>query len=401
MANQEHLDILKQGREAWNAWRQQHPEIQPDLSDVELSRARLIEVDLSNTYFYGADLFSANLYQANLKGTDLSRANLSETTLSYAKLSSAKLYRTRLSHANLFKADLVEANLTYADLSNSMLYGADLSGADLDRAYLSGADLREAHLKEAHLRYANLYGADLSDADFRGADLNHANLMGARIVRTNLTEAIMTDCLVYGASVWKANLQGAKQDNLIVTPTDELTITVGNLKIAQFIYLLLDNEEIRDVIDTITSKVVLILGRFSPERKPILDALREELRQHDLTPVLFDFERPANRDFTETVRTLAHLSLFIIADITEPSSIPQELQTIVPDLEVPVQPVLEEGKKQYAMFPDFSKYSWVFPIYHYKDQAGLVTSLKDEIIEPANKKARELAVEKAKRLERL
>ena len=39
-------------------------------------------------------------------------------------------------------------------------------------------------------------------------------------------------------------------------------------------YLLLNNEEIRHVIDTITSKVVLILGRFMPERKAILDAIR-------------------------------------------------------------------------------------------------------------------------------
>ncbi len=164
---------------------------------------------------------------------------------------------------------------------------------------------------------------------------------------------------------------------------------------------MLSNKKIRDAIDTITSKVVLILGRFTSERKKVLDALREELHQQNFTPVLFDFDRPANRDFTETARILAHLSRFILADITEPSSIPQELQALVPDLEVPVQPPLEEGGKQYAMFPDLRKYSWVFPVYLYKDQASLIASLKKEIIEPADKKARELAVEKAKRLERL
>jgi len=136
-------------------------------------------------------------------------------------------------------------------------------------------------------------------------------------------------------------------------------------------------------------------------KQKVLDALREELRQQDFTPILFDFERPANRDFTETVRTLAHLSRFILADITEPSSIPQELQAIVPDLEVPVQPLLLEVKREYSMFPDFGKYSWVFPIYIYRDQEHLISSLKEEIIEPADNKARELAVEKAMRLERL
>lgn len=54
-------------------------------------------------------------------------------------------------------------------------------------------------------------------------------------------------------------------------------ITVDNLEVAQFIYLLLNNEKIRQVIDTITSKVVLILGRFTDERKSVIDAIREEL----------------------------------------------------------------------------------------------------------------------------
>jgi len=31
MTNQEHLDILKQGVDTWNQWRQEHPDIQPDL----------------------------------------------------------------------------------------------------------------------------------------------------------------------------------------------------------------------------------------------------------------------------------------------------------------------------------------------------------------------------------
>ena len=61
-------------------------------------------------------------------------------------------------------------------------------------------------------------------------------------------------------------------------------------------------QKIRDVIDTITSKAVLILGRFTPERKAVLDALREELRKRDYLPILFDFEKPASKDLTGTVR---------------------------------------------------------------------------------------------------
>jgi hypothetical protein len=74
-------------------------------------------------------------------------------------------------------------------------------------------------------------------------------------------------------------LDGVIQADLIITRKNQPEITVDNLEIAQFIYLLLNNERIRHVIDTITTKVVLILGRFTPERKAVLDALREELRR--------------------------------------------------------------------------------------------------------------------------
>jgi hypothetical protein len=166
-------------------------------------------------------------------------------------------------------------------------------------------------------------------------------------------------------------------------------------------YLMLNNEEIREVIDTITSKIALILGRFTPERKTVLNALKDELRKWNYSPVLFDFEKPRSRDFTETMRTQAHLAHFIIADFTDPSSIPQELQAIVPDLEAPIQRMMLEAKRAYAMFVDFKKYGWVLPVYWYKNQAGLIASLNDEVIEPADKKARKLAVEKAKRFKRL
>ena len=56
------------------------------------------------------------------------------------------------------------------------------------------------------------------------------------------------------------------------------------------------------------------------------------------------------------------MARFIIADLTDPSSIPKELEAIVPDLTVPVQPLLEGSSRPYAMFKDYWKYDWViFP----------------------------------------
>src|SRR3954447_10466369 len=147
----------------------------------------------------------------------------------------------------------------------------------------------------------------------------------------------LTGCRVYGISAWGLKLDGATQQDLIITPDGEPEITVDNIDVAQFVYLLLHNEKIRAVIDTITSKGVLILGRFTPGRKAVLDALRQELRKRDYLPILFDFEVPATRDITEPVSLLARMARFIIADLTDPSSIPKELEAIVPHLAVPVQ----------------------------------------------------------------
>jgi hypothetical protein len=113
---------------------------------------------------------------------------------------------------------------------------------------------------------------------------------------------------------------------LVITPENEPTLTVDNIEVAQSIYLMLNSQKVRNVIDTITSKAVLILGRFTDERKAVLDALRAELRKRDYLPLLFEFNVPATRDITETVSLLARMARFIIADLTDPSSIPKELE---------------------------------------------------------------------------
>ena len=53
MVNQEHLEILKQGVDAWNKWREEHRSVQPDLSG-----AQLINTDLSGANLSRAKLFT-------------------------------------------------------------------------------------------------------------------------------------------------------------------------------------------------------------------------------------------------------------------------------------------------------------------------------------------------------
>lgn len=191
---------------------------------------------------------------------------------------------------------------------------------------------------------------------------------------------------------FRLNLKGSPgdQSNLIITPSNEPAIRVDDLEVAQFIYLLLNNQKIRNVIDTITSKAVLILGRFTPERKAVLEAIRDALRKGDYLPILFDFDMPSDRDITETITLLARMARFIIADLTEPSSIPKELEAIVPTLAIPVKPLLEGSTSPYSMFKDYWKYDWVLDVHRYQDLTDLLASLEDAVIAPAEVKIEQL-----------
>jgi len=296
--------------------------------------------------------------------------------------------RPDLVRAKLVKADLPNANLSRAYLIKADLCGTKLQGSDLRSANLIRADLRGAQLSGANLMDAKLSGANLYKVNFSEANLCRANLLSADLVEANLKNAILTGCRVYGISAWNLDLEGAEQSDIIITLSNEPKITVDNLEVAQFIYLLLNNKKIRDVIDTITSKVVLILGRFTPERKSVLDAIRERLRHRGYLPVLFDFDKPSQRDITETVSTLAHMARFIIADITDAKSIPQELMLIVPNLpSVPIQPLLLASQREYGMFEHFRRYPWVLEPFLYRNPEELLSSLESKVIAPAELKA--------------
>lgn len=382
MANDHHLTILDQGVEAWNRWRTDNPGIRPNLRRAKLADRNLAGVDLSYADLHFAQLTSVDLTEANLNGANLLKANLGSTPLKHGEdeLIPTNLTNATLREAKLHDANLVRAQFVRADLTGARLWWVNALGTNFFGATLSAAEIHQASLHYAKFNEANLVGAHLSGSSMMDTDFEGATLEG---------------CNVYGISAWDLNLKGATQANLVITRPSaddtQPTVTVDNLEVAQFMYLLINNEGIRQVIDTVTSKVVLILGRFTEERKVVLDALRGELRQRDYAPVLFDFERPSSRDLTETVSTIAHMARFVIADITDAKSIPQELSHIVPNLpSVPVQPLLEASASEYGMFEHFERYPWVLESFRYKSLEHLLDNLAQQVIIPAEAKAKEL-----------
>lgn len=351
---------------------------------VEFERLRALDDgQLQKTDWSGADLARANMsglkfYGAKLRGANLSFADLRGADTVFADADCCR--------ANLENANLTDINLVRADLS-----GASLRGATLQGACLMGANLSRADLRGANLRYASLNGANLSGANATGANFSETNLTGA-----DLSDADLTGARVFGMSAWKLKLGATIQNDLIISDGAEPILTVDHIEVAQFIYLLLHNEKIRDVINTISSKAVLILGRFAdPSRKAVLDGLRERLRHFDLLPMVFDFDGPTDRDYTETVQTLAGMCMFVIADLTSPKSTPLELEATVKQFKVPYLPIIDTSvdPRPFSMLTDLQKsFHWVLPTLGYDSKEALLVdeTLKEYIIDRAMSKREEL-----------
>ncbi|MCC6802524.1 MAG: pentapeptide repeat-containing protein [Anaerolineae bacterium] len=312
-----------------------------------------------------------DLSGATLDGICIGFANLRGVIFDGASMRGAKLKGTYMEHCSLRDVDFSPFDTGYAR-TNALLLSANLRSADLERANLSGADLSKAVLTDA-----NLTNARLSDA----------NLSESILVRTNLTGADLTHSRIYGIAAWDLVLDDdeTKRRDLIVTPENQSSVRVDDIEVAQFIYMLLNRKNLRNVINAITRRGVLILGRFGGGGIEVLRAIADQLRENGYIPMLFDFDKPDDRDTTETVQVLAGLARFMIVDLSGPS-VPQELMATVPHYEIPCFSILEKGRKRHSMFPDLFKYGWVArKTVVFADMEELHQLLPSRIIEPAEK----------------
>jgi hypothetical protein len=303
--------LILSGKESWNSFREANPH----------RRISFNGTILNNHSFDGYNFCNCSFYEASLINCNFNNSEICWSSFFHTKLNNSTFLNTNREQYTL-NTRLQGVNLRWTSFANANLQNVQMKGATLE-------------------------GVHFHNCDFRGADISNSP--------------------INGISSW-GNIfdDTTKQTDLIITEWDEPTVTVDKLEIAQFLYLMISNDKIRNIIDTLTTKVVLILGSFATNDKAVLDKIKIGLRKSNFVPVVFDFDKPSSRNLTETVSTIAHLSKFIVTDLTNPRSIPHELASIIPTLRsVPVVPVIREFQKPYGMFADFNTCNNVVEVITY------------------------------------
>jgi len=152
----------------------------------------------------------------------------------------------------------------------------------------------------------------------------------------------------------------------------------------------LDGRNFADIVSELSRRRVLILGRFTRRRLAVLEAMKKRLAElpRSYIPELFTFSKPVSRDLVESILAFAGLSRFIIADLTDPKSVPSELQAIVPQFpSVPVVPIIDIRDREYATFSSIKRRENVIkPTLRYRSTEDLLDRLTREAIPRAERK---------------
>jgi len=242
MADEKHLEILSKGVEEWNRWRKEHPDVIPDLR----------EANLGYTVKTGKSIYN------DLSGINLSKSLLDDSNLSIIDFSNANFYESKLNRVDLSYSNLSYANLDYTEAVESD-FTCELYNATVRNASLIICNFRGSNLSNTDFTNTNLSWGEFGQADISNSILINCNLTEAHFVDTNLEGACLDGSRIFGISSWRVNLANCSQNHLIITHKDEPTISVDDLEVAQFIYLIINNKKIKKVIDTLISKAVLII----------------------------------------------------------------------------------------------------------------------------------------------
>lgn len=176
----------------------------------------------------------------------------------------------------------------------------------------------------------------------------------------------------------------------------------------------LNKDSIFDFINTSTSKVILVLSYLNYlhmkkktdskslnfEGEVTLKLLEREIEKNGYLPVMCDLAKTPRA----TIFNLAHLSHFIVIDLSNCINKAYELHDIIANCLVPIQPIAslrpqwfidkEQDRYELSCFGDLEKrFHWIFSPLRYQKPSELLVLFKERLPQ-IEKKTQELEIER-------
>jgi len=209
-------------------------------------------------------------------------------------------------------------------------FGESMSfkGTKFEDVHFEGSDFSGANFRNCVFHRVKFNKTILTNAHFGGAVFDDCNLNRVNISESNFTVKKIHKTNIYGISAWGLKIdKPIDQSMLIIEKSYQLyddmikegkhPILVDDIEMAQFIHFMLDHKKMRSTLNVFGSKTVLLLGRFKEGGLERLYQIRDHLKkEHNLLPIIFDFEPMDQLDLLNTIITIGGLVKFIIADIS-------------------------------------------------------------------------------------
>jgi len=391
MANPQHVATLLKGVPHWNRWRARHPELRPDLREFSARalHGSILGLNLKGANFSNADLRQADLYRCWLVDADFSGADLRGAVLGEVTAGGASFRRAKLRAAVMMKGVFWGADFRGADfVTLPPKADIDSSSPPADSwwwtkpALINGASMERCNLRGAKVGSSCFDQVDLTDAKLTRADLREASLEIVQMIRTDVDGADFHGCSITALTAFDLRGRPFDETQLRVKTVRGAVVVVDFLEAAQFVSML-SSERLGLALDRIAPKVVLILGRFSRDRKPVLDDLRKALTALGWMALVFDF--PAPKGITQTFKVLASLAGWVIADVTEATEVRREITHIAErHRTVPIFPILQGRRAEWFGLDELrDEGSNIAATFRYRDTSHLLASLDEALVKPA------------------
>lgn len=283
------------------------------------------------------------------------------------------------------------------DFSGKHFFQISIYSAFAEGMTFENATFNHVLFEEGDFSRVNFINCEFTNVKFNKTILTDSNFDGAVFIncslnRVNLTNSIFTvkqisQTVIYGISAWDiVTSEDSIQNELVIEKTYDLysdiiqsgriPMMVDNIELAQFIYYLSNHKKIRDTLNILNNKGVLILGRFADGGLERLHKVREWFAARNYIPMIFDFEHLESMDRTETIVTMGGLSKIVLADVSG-SSVPHELHAILINFLKPVIAFHED--KPYSMMDDLVRKNRFFQALAYEDMSGLIEQLPEKV----------------------